>query len=414
MNHDHHHHNHVHHDPLASGDGLSRVLHLDAQSGISGDMLVAALLDLGAPIAVLEEGLAALPVEGFRLAHTFVERSGIRARRFGVEVAPNQPERTYAEIAAMLANAILPEGARCIAERTFRRLAEAEARVHGVPVEAVHFHEVGAVDSIVDIVGAALLLDHLSAEVVCSPLPLGRGFVRARHGILPLPAPATIECLRGVPTYDAGIAAELVTPTGAALVASVATRFEHWPSMSPLRSGWGAGSRELEDRPNVLRVVLGESSRAHHASELVLMETNVDDTTPEIVAHALERAREEGALDAWSQGIVMKKGRPGWVLSVLCRGSDAQRVARVLFTETSTLGLRVTEVRRVERPRRIVRVETPFGAIAVKVAEGDALAVNLAPELEDCRAAARAHSRPLKEVYEAAMVAARTLVRAAR
>jgi uncharacterized protein (TIGR00299 family) protein len=319
-----------------------------------------------------------------------------------------QPQRDYAAIRVLLEAAKgLPDGARAIALDAFRLLAEAEAEVHGTSVERVHFHEVGAVDSIVDIVAAAIGFDHLAAAVECSPLPLGRGFVRTQHGNLPCPAPATLLCLRGVPTYDAGIDGELVTPTGACLVRAVAERFTRWPSVRPERVGWGGGTRELADRPNAVRLVLGERDQpvASARAGYTVLELNVDDMSGEIAAVALARAQAAGALDVWSTPIGMKKGRPALMLSALARSADAAAVARALLSETSSLGLRLREVERIERKRHVVQVETRFGRIAVKVAGDDGLPENIAPEYEDCRSAAETHGVPVKQVYAEALAA---------
>ena len=396
--------------PLARGAGRGKLLFLDAFSGIAGDMLVAALFDLGVPRAVIEAGVQELGLRGYDLVFGSRTRNGVVARAFDVQLTASQPARDYAEIRALLEAAQgLAAGARELALRAFRVLAEAEARVHGVTPDAVHFHEVGAVDSIVDIVASAVALDHLGAELACSPLPMGRGLVRSAHGILPLPAPATLLCLEGVPTYDAGIESELVTPTGACLVKAAVRSFTRWPSMKPERVGYGAGTRELADRPNLLRTVLGEPSDASAlfatgASHLVL-ELNIDDMSGELSAVAMLRAQEAGALDVWSTPIGMKKGRPALMLSALARAGDAERVARALLAETTSLGLRFREVGRIERPRRMVEVQTRYGTIPVKIADGDGLPPNAAPEYEPCRTAAEAHGVPVKEVYAAALAA---------
>jgi len=254
-------------------------------------------------------------------------------------------------------------------------------------------------------------LEYLGATIVCSPLPMGRGFIRSEHGRLPSPAPATVLCLRDVPTYDAGIEAELVTPTGACLVRAVADSFSPWPSMRPLRVGLGAGTRDLADRPNVLRAVLGDATAALGVASAsaahghIVLELNVDDMSGELVAIALQRAHEAGALDVWSTPIGMKKGRPALMLSALTRHGDVDAIARALLTETTSLGLRVREVGRIERPRRMVDVTTPYGSIAVKIADGDGLPPNVAPEYEACRAAAEQHRVPVKLVYAAAISA---------
>jgi uncharacterized protein (TIGR00299 family) protein len=275
-------------------------------------MFVAALLDLGVPRAPIDAAIAALPLRGYHTRTFDVSRSGIVATRFEVEVEQGQPQRTYAEIRTMVEAAPLTDGARTLALRAFRILGEAEADVHRIPIEDVHFHEVGAVDSIVDTVAVAVALDWLGAEIVAAPLPMGRGFVRAQHGILPLPAPATVLALRGVPTVDDASGFELVTPTGACLVAAAARGFTRWPAMRPERVGWGAGKRQLADRPNLLRLVLGapdDTARrgATHEGEAThtVLEANVDDMSGELAAHVIERALARGALDAWATPIVM-------------------------------------------------------------------------------------------------------------
>ncbi len=395
---------------LAEGAGAGKLLFFDAFSGTAGDMTIAALLDLGVPLLVIEHAVAALPIEGFHLHRGHAHRSGIVATTFDVHVEEQQPERTYGSIDAMLTGAPLAEKTRDLARRIFRRLGEAEAAVHKMPLADVHFHEVGAVDAIVDITGSAAALAYLGAEVVGSPLPMGRGFVKARHGILPLPPPATVECLRGVPTYGVDLDAELVTPTGAAILATVAARFERWPTFAPERVGWGAGQRELPDRPNLLRLVLGARKApgddAATGTTHVMVEANVDDLTGEIAAHAIEALLAAGAVDAWATPIVMKKGRPALTLAALAPSARVDAVAAALLAETTTIGVRKIPVTRTERPRRTVTVTTAYGPISVKVSEGPFGPPQIKPEFDDCAAAARAHGVPLRVVIAAALAAA--------
>jgi uncharacterized protein (TIGR00299 family) protein len=396
---------------LERGAGVGKTLFFDAFSGIAGDMTIACLLDLGVPLLVVESAIAALPIEGFHLHRGHKHRSGILATTFDVHVEGAQPERTYGAIDSMLAASSLDPEVLALARRIFRRLGEAEASVHKMPLEEVHFHEVGAVDAIVDVVGSAAALAYLGAEVVCSPLPMGRGFVRARHGVLPLPAPATVECLRGLPTYGSDLDFELVTPTGAAIVAAAASRFERWPTFAPERIGFGAGQREIPDRPNLLRVVLGTrgaveiegtSSDATH----VVLEANVDDMTGELAGYAIDALLGAGAVDAWATPATMKKGRPGLVLAALAPIAQAEAVAGALLRETTSIGVRRTAVTRTERPRRVVRVATEFGTIRVKVSEGPFGPPQIKPEFDDCAAAAREHGATVREVIAAAMAAA--------
>jgi uncharacterized protein (TIGR00299 family) protein len=380
------------------------VIFFDCFSGVAGDMTIAAFLDLGVPLAVVENSIRRLPLDGYRLDVGHAHRSGIVATTFDVVVEAPQPERTFSAIDEMLSAAPLDEAVRSLARKIFRRLGEAEASVHRVPIETVHFHEVGAVDAIVDIVGAAACLAHVAAEVICTPLPMGRGLVRARHGVLPLPAPATVACLAGMPTYGVDLEAELVTPTGAAIVATAASEHACWPSFVPERTGFGAGKRELPDRPNLLRLVHGHRKSEHGAATHVVIEANVDDMTGELAGHAIVALMEAGALDAWATPVTMKKGRPGLVVSALAARGNATPVTEAMLRETTTLGVRHIEVSRRELARRVVMVETRFGAVPLKIADGgDPVAAHAKPELDACAALARAHGVPLRAVIEEAL-----------
>jgi uncharacterized protein (TIGR00299 family) protein len=372
-------------------------------------MIVAALVDLGVPGQVIADALAKLAVTGFHVDFGTRVRSGIAATSFEVHVDEKQPSRTYRSVRALLDEATLPDGVRARAHATFRRLATAEAKVHRSAIDDVHFHEVGAVDAIADVVGSAAALDYLGAEVVVSPLPMGRGFARMAHGRLPLPAPATVECLLGLETYDAGIDFEFVTPTGAAIVGAHATGSKRWPSMAPERIGWGAGTAELQDRPNVLRAVLGRplpGAAAGEGATHVVLEANVDDATGELAASWIERLLAAGALDAWVTPITMKKGRPAMTISALAPAERADALAHAVLCETTSLGVRRYPVSRVERPRTIEHVDTPYGRLPVKVATGPFGPPQVKPEFDACAEAARAHAVPVREVLRAAMAAA--------
>jgi uncharacterized protein (TIGR00299 family) protein len=428
--HEHHHPHaagHVHHDvaphgepheheairrePLVEGAGAGKTLFLDAFSGIAGDMTIAALVDLGVPLLVVERAVATLPIEGFHLHRGHKHESGIVATKFDVHVEASQPERTYRSIDDMLSESHLAPPVKELARRIFRKLGEAEAAVHRMPLDDVHFHEVGAVDAIVDIVGSAACFVHLGAEVVASPLPMGRGFVKARHGILPLPAPAVVSCLAGVPTIPVDLDRELVTPTGAAIVATVARRFERWPAFSPERVGWGAGTQSLPDRPNLLRAVLGSSTQdaAGLAGTHVVLEANIDDMTGEMGGYAIEALMAAGALDAWATPVTMKKGRPGLVLSALTTTEGADAVTTAMLRETTSIGVRRLPATRTERPRRIIDVETPYGRIPVKISEGPYGPPIVKPEFDACAKAAAEHGVPVRAVLAAALNAASRL-----
>jgi uncharacterized protein (TIGR00299 family) protein len=386
---------------------VTRLAYLDCVGGLAGDMLLAALLDVGAA----EERLHALPgaigLEGVEIGVERVERHGIGALHVSVR-APSEghTHRAYRDIRRLVEDAELPTGPREQALAAFARLAEVEGRIHGVPPEDVHFHELGAVDTIVDVCGAFVLLDDLGVErVACSPLPFARGLTRAAHGVLPLPAPATLALLEGAPLAGVETEAELVTPTGAA-IASVAV--DEWGSLPPLlleRVGYGAGSADVPDRPNVVRVVLG-SHAAETTGEVVLLETNLDDLLPELVPDAVERCVEAGALDVWTVPAGMKKGRPGVVLSALARPGREASVARAMLEETSALGVRVARLGRYELAREERVVELAGGSVRVKIGTLDGRVVNVAPEHDDCAALAKATGRSVKSVWAEALARA--------
>jgi uncharacterized protein (TIGR00299 family) protein len=406
-----HHHEHSHEGApklplLKEGDGAGKTIFFDMFSGVAGDMTIAALLDLGVPLLVVERAVAALPLEGFHLHRGHAHKSAIVATSFDVHLEGAQPHRTFGTIDAMLDESPLAANVKALARRIFRTLGEAEAFAHKMPLEEVHFHEVGAVDAIVDIVGAAAALTYLGADVVCSPLPMGRGFIRAAHGVLPNPPPAVVHCLTGCPTYPVDLDFELVTPTGAAIVRTVAKRFARWPSFAPERVGYGAGKRDLPDRPNMLRVVLGSESVAatttsEHGASHVVIEANVDDMTGELAAHAIEVILAAGALDAWATPVTMKKGRPGLVVSALAEAETADAIAAAILRETTSIGVRRTGVSRTERPRRMITVKTPFGEVRCKVSEGPFGPPQVKPEYDDCVLRAKEAGVPLREVIAA-------------
>jgi hypothetical protein len=329
---------------------------------------------------------------------------------------PGHPHRSWKAIRGMIEGAGLGAGARARAIDIFRRLAEAEASIHGVSVDDVQFHEVGAVDSIVDIVGAALALDYLSpVRVTSRPIPLGRGFTRCTHGVLPVPSPAALRILAGAQVEDGGVEMELCTPTGAAIAASVVDEYRQLPAATVAGSGYGVGDRKLDDRPNLLRAILFEPEAPDCTDTAgIVLEANIDNMPPEWCGHLLERLFATGARDVWFTPIIMKKGRPALTLSVLCAAEDAERLGDTMFAESTTIGLRYRSVGRRVLGREVVEVETQYGPIAVKLALDGERVVNAAPEYESCRAAAQRCRVPLKEVYAAALTAYRSLAEAAR
>jgi uncharacterized protein (TIGR00299 family) protein len=396
----------------ASGGRLTTPFaYFDCFAGIAGDMVLGALLDAGASAEALRNRLAGLQVGPFELEIAAAERGGIGATQVTVRAAGGGPRRTWADLRATLATAELPERVRSRALATFARLAEAEARVHRVPPDEVHFHEVGAVDAVVDVVGAALLLDDLGVEEVwASPVATGGGRVRAGHGVLPVPAPAVLELLRGAPLHAGGVQAELTTPTGAAILAASAGRFGELPPMRVARVGYGAGAGEHRELPNLLRVVLGErleaGAGAGGGDGGLVLEANIDDMTPELAPWVVERLLGAGASDAWLTPVHMKKGRPGIILSVLCPPGRDAAVREVLWRETSTLGVRGLPVRKWMLERRMVEVDLEGGKARVKLGLDRGRVVNVAPEFADCARLAEQTGQPLKEVMARAQAAA--------
>jgi len=387
---------------------MMKTLYLDTFSGISGDMMLGLLTDLGVDLDAITNELGKLPVSGYRLERREEKRHGIGGTRVEVVCAGKQPARTWSEIDAMLANSALGASARERARGIFRRLGEAEAKVHRVPLEAVHFHEVGAVDAIVDIVGTAIGLDLLGVDtILCTPLPLSTGIVHGSHGAMPLPAPATLELLRGSPVRDAGSDRELVTPTGAAIATEIA-RFGSLPEMIVERIGYGVGGWDLTDRPNLLRGVLGTTDVPHGLEQDVVsvIETHIDDSSPEWLGSLLDRLMAEGALDAAFSPLQMKKNRPGIRVTVVAQPNDAPHLARLLLRESSAIGVRLHETRRLKLRREGKTVDTPFGQAEVKlIYEGEEL-LRIAPEHASCQALARISGRPLPEVYRIVTTAA--------
>ena len=372
-------------------------------AGIAGDMTVAAFLDLGMPFAVLEDALSALPMSGYRISAARTKRGAFAATRFVVDMDEKHPHRHLSDVRTIVTAGSL--GARVV-ERVlgaFAGLAEAEGRVHDCPPDEIHFHEVGAVDAIVDIVGAAVGLEHFGVErVVTGPVRLGTGEVVCRHGRIPVPAPATLHLLRGFPSVYADGEGETATPTGAALLRAWAEPLPREFGFVPEATGYGAGSRDDTPLPNVLRVSIGESGPGRDARDVVEIAANLDDMAPEAVAFALERLLAAGALDAWAEPVVMKKGRAAVKVCCLCEPAEIAALERVLFEETTTLGVRRTAMTRTCLPRRHETVETQFGPVRVKVGSMAGEDVVRSPEYEDCARLAREKSVPFRTVYDAA------------
>lgn len=387
-----------------------RIAYFDCFSGAAGDMILAALLDAGLPPEVLHDTIRALKLPGVTLAAEKVKTHGLSATRVHVSVDAATPRkhRHLNHVEKIIDDASLPPHVAERAKSLFRRLAEAEAKVHGTTIEKVHFHEVGAEDAIVDIVGACAGLEALGVtRIVCSPLPPGSGSVVCEHGVMPVPAPATVELLKGVPLAACDEPGELVTPTGAAILTTLAAEFGPLPAMRLGRVGVGAGSREGRTRPNVLRLLLGETEDADEteADVVTVLECQLDDATGQALAFACERALAAGALDAYIVPIIMKKGRPGELVTVLCRAEQAGELESLLLRETGTFGVRRHECRRAKLARGHVTVQTRFGPIRVKVGRRRGETLTAWPEYDDCAAAAQVHGVALRTVQDEALSA---------
>jgi pyridinium-3,5-bisthiocarboxylic acid mononucleotide nickel chelatase len=382
------------------------LLHFDIISGISGDMTVGALLHLGAPLDPLRRALDAMGLSDVALTSRGTSRHGIGCVQFVVDVpGKTATHRTWGDIRKLLVQAGLPAGAKERAEAVFARLAEAEAAVHQQSPEQVLFHEVGAADSIADIVGCALAIDHFNPERITSSTPLlGSGVVKSRHGEIPIPAPATLELLKGISTRGLAVDAELTTPTGAAILSAMVDQFTSWPEMAPTGIGYGAGRHEIDGRPNLLRIVIGEGvSRA--AGEELLVEANIDDMSPEHYDYLMEKLLAAGAHDVWLQPVIMKKSRPAVTLSLLCNEDQLDTLERFVFEESTTIGLRRLPVVRRKLTRRSKTVQTSFGPVRIKIAGEGGRVYTASPEYDDCRRLAEQQGVPLKTVYAAAEAA---------
>ncbi len=390
-----------------------RQAYLDCSSGVSGDMLLAALLDAGLDARRLLVELKKMRVGFYEFKLTRAVRGNLVGARVDIRVPGQQPHRKLADIEELIDKTELAETVKEKALKIFRRLAEVEGKLHNLPPSEIHFHEVGAVDAIIDIVGACVGLELLEvSELTCSPLNVGGGRVEAEHGSLPVPAPATAELLKDIPIYSSGVEGELVTPTGAAIVSTLASGFGPLPPMKVERIGYGAGERDFPKFANVARLFVGESVEIVRpqpgaaGDEVVsVIEANVDDMSPQLYGYFVEQALAAGALDVTCSAIQMKKNRPGFLVTVLSPPEAGDALAQLLFEQTTTIGLRIHEARRKVLERELVSVETRFGSVRVKVAKRDGKVVNVAPEYEDCQRLANEKAVPLKEVMLAAQLA---------
>jgi hypothetical protein len=390
-----------------------RIAYFDCPAGAAGDMILGALVDAGAPFDRLRDTLHGLAVPGWELTRREVMKGAFRATKVDVEIdqAAHHPHRALADILAILDASSLDAAIRERAGRIFRRLAEAEARMHGTTVDRVHFHEVGAIDAIVDVTGAVVGLALLGVDAVhVSALPIGGGFVDGAHGRIPIPGPGTAELLRGFPVVDTDVRAELVTPTGAAILTTLAAGAGRMPAMTVSAVGYGAGTRDLPSMPNVIRCFVGDATGAGATETIAQVETTIDDMSPQLYEPLMDRLFEVGAVDVFLTPVVMKRSRPGIVLTALCPPGHVAAVERVLFEESTTIGVRWSEWRRTPLAREIVTCQTAYGPIPVKVSRLDGRVVTVTPEFADVTRIARAKGRPVREVLDQARADARRML----
>ena len=390
-----------------------KTLYFDCFAGASGDMILGALVGAGVDPQALSAQLALLDIEGFSVEFEKVDRAGLSCTYARVAIKPEHAHRHLGDVLKIIYDSRLNDRVKERAARIFSRLAEAEAAVHNQPIERIHFHEVGALDAIVDVVGAAICFDLLEIDrFVCSPLHVGSGTVEMAHGRFPVPPPAVAELLKAAPIYATDIKGELVTPTGAAIIASVCDEYGPLPAMQLDRSGYGAGTRTYENFPNALRVLIGQEQGSSELETqnpkletLWMLETNIDDLSPQVFGHVMERALELGALDCYFTPIQMKKNRPGVLLSVLCNAAEREAITQMLFAETTTLGIRSYAVERHSLERQVRSVETQYGVIDVKVARMNGHVVNEMPEFDQVKSAALRAGVPFRTVERAVRLA---------
>lgn len=414
---------------------MSRILYFDCFSGASGDMVLGALLDAGLPLEELRRALGTLAVDSASVSTTRVLRAGVSATKFIVEggghiheqhhhshdedahahdhhhgrehgataVAPKHGHRSLAEINRLIERSALSSDAQSRAKALFQRLGEVEAAIHQVPIERIHLHEVGELDSIIDIVGSVFGLEWFHADrIVSSPLNVGGGMVDSAHGRFPVPAPATVKLLEGVPVYSSGVQSELMTPTGALLVAGYATEFGPIPAMTMERVGYGAGDRDLPNTPNVLRILVGKSAEGGRAEHIVVLECEIDDMNPQLFGSVMDRLYAAGALDVYFSAVQMKKNRPGTLLTILAHPEQREELSAIVFRETTTIGVRYHEVMRERLDRENIIIETSVGPVRFKIARLGGQVVNASPEFEDCVRIASDRGIPVKDVQAAA------------
>jgi len=382
-----------------------RIAYFDCYSGISGDMILGALVDLGVKLDSIRKGLQALDLNGYKITSKTVKRGLISGTKVTVSVdkpkkGHHHHSRHFTDIKKLIQQSKLSQQVKTSSIEVFHRLAKAEASVHRTSIEKVHFHEVGAVDSIVDIVGGTIGMELLGVDaVISSPLNLGEGTVECDHGVLPVPAPATLKLLTGIPCFSSGVQRELTTPTGAAMIGFMAEEFDSMPEMTITDSGYGAGDHLIESSPNMLRIIVGESA-IQNSNRLMVVESNIDDMNPEFYDHVMDSLFKAGAVDVYFTPIQMKKNRPAVKLSVLVAEAKMDEIANILFSETSTFGLRYFPVDRMILEREIRKIKTPYGEMKVKIGRMDGKVIQISPEYEDCKKISHREKIPIKKIYE--------------
>jgi len=385
-----------------------KIAYFDCFSGVSGDMILGALIDAGLDIRELESELGRLKISGYKIKAEKTARKGISGTKFSIDITEQNVSRKLKDIVEIVDQSDLDDDIKDLGKQTFVELATVEAKIHGKSIQEIHLHEVAGIDSMIDVIGSIIGIKKLGIEAIYSSrVHVGTGFLKCRHGVLPVPAPATLAILKGIPIYSRGIAAELATPTGVCLLKTLSRSFGVMPAMKVEKVGYGAGSRELEI-PNLLRVYLGETDEdVYEEDEVILIETNIDDINPELLAYASEILLKQGVLDVFMTPIFMKKNRPGTMLSVLTTRDKLDEVLLTFFTEITTLGVRIHHLERKKLSREVISVKTRFGEIKVKIGKIGNQIKNIAPEYESCRDIALKQNIPLKDVYHEAKEAAR-------
>ena len=382
-----------------------RAAYFDCYSGISGDMILGAMVDLGVDIKEIRKALKKIDLKGYNLHSKKIQRNGLASTQITVETKKfkkqhSPPHRSYSDIRKLISQSKLTSTVKSNSIEIFKRIAKVEAQIHNTTIQKIHFHEIGGIDSIVDIVGGVWAIESLNLDtIISSPLNVGEGFIDCAHGRLPVPAPATLKLLKGIPVFSNGVKAELTTPTGAAMIGFYAEKFESIPTMTITNEGYGAGSRVIPSLPNLLRVLVGNITIGK-INKLVMIETNIDDMNPEIFETVMESLFSAGALDVYFSAIIMKKNRPATKISVLAECGSREKLSKILLTETSSFGVRFYSVDRLILDREIKKLKTPYGLIKIKLGKLDGKIVQAAPEFEDCKKVARAKKLPAKKIFD--------------